>query len=275
MVYTTEQYSFHCFEAGDRSRPAVLFLHGFLGRGSDWTYVAEQLADEFWCLAPDLPGHGQTRVHGGDECFTMEQTAHGLCEMLQQAGISLYAVVGYSMGGRLALYFAATYPHMLQRLVLESTSPGLRTEEERAARRQHDQTLAERIETTPLDEFLDWWYNQPLFASLRSHPAFGRVLEQRKLSTPAGLACSLRCMGTGVQPSMWESLPHLSVPTVLLAGQRDEKFVRIGREMKSLLPTAPLCVIGGAGHTIHVENEGAYVDVVRTFLTARGIPERL
>jgi 2-succinyl-6-hydroxy-2,4-cyclohexadiene-1-carboxylate synthase len=137
MRYETQTYSFHCFEAGDRSRPVVLFLHGFLGKGSDWAGVANRLSDEFYCLAPDLPGHGQTHVRGTDDLFTMENTAQGLYELTRQLGSSLYAVAGYSMGGRLALYFAATFPHALKRLVLESTSPGLRTEEERAARRQH------------------------------------------------------------------------------------------------------------------------------------------
>lgn len=272
MRYDTQTYSFHCFEVGDRSKPVVLFLHGFLGKGSDWAGVAEGLSSEFYCVAPDLPGHGQTHVHGGNELFTMEKTAQGLHELTQLLGSSLYAVVGYSMGGRLALYFASTFPQSLRRLVLESASPGLRTEAERAARRQHDEALARRIETTPLDEFLEGWYDQPLFASLKVHPAFDQILAQRKINTPSGLALSLRNMGTGVQPPMWEALANLPVPTVLLAGKRDEKFVRIGQEMTKVLPSAPLCVIAGAGHTLHVENEDVYTDVVRTFLTAPGIP---
>lgn len=275
MIYETQTYSFNCFEAGERSRPTLLFLHGFLGKGSDWAGVAGRLSNEFYCVAPDLPGHGQTHVRGGDELFTIESTAHGLHELVQQLGTSLYGVIGYSMGGRLALYFAATFPHSVRRLVLESASPGLRTEEEQKARRQHDEALAQRLENTPFDEFLDGWYNQPLFASLRAHPAFDRILAQRRINTPAGLARSLRQMGTGSQPSMWETLASLPVPTVLLAGQRDEKFVRIGREMTEILPSAPLCVIAGAGHTLHVENEDVYTDVVRTFLTAPGIPESI
>lgn len=275
MRYDTQTYSFNCFEAGEHSRPTLLFLHGFLGKGSDWAGVAGRLSNEFYCVAPDLPGHGQTQVRGGDDLFTMESTAHGLHELVQQLGTSLYGVIGYSMGGRLALYYAATFPHSVRRLVLESASPGLRTEEEQKARRQHDEALAQRLENTPFDEFLDGWYNQPLFASLRAYPDFDRIIAQRRINTPAGLARSLRQMGTGSQTSMWEALASLPVPTVLLAGKRDEKFVRIGREMTEVLPSAPLCVIAGAGHTLHVENEEVYTDVVRTFLTAPGIPENI
>lgn len=265
-MVSTGTYSFSCYEAGNRSLPAVLFLHGFMGKGSDWHAVMEQLQEKFYCIAPDLPGHGDTSTHNGDEGFAMPAVAEGVRQMLAQLGITHCVVVGYSMGGRLALYCTTTFPELVWATVLESASPGLRTEEERQARQRHDNQLALRLETTPFVEFVEQWYKQPLFASLRRHASFGRVVEQRMKNSPAGLATSLRCMGTGVQPSLWEALPHIQQPMLLVAGEYDEKFVRIGKEMAAACPTAHLHIVEHAGHTIHVENEQLYTECVRLFL---------
>lgn len=265
-MVSTRTYSFSCYEAGNSSLPAVLFLHGFMGRGSDWQRIVEQLQETFYCIAPDLPGHGDTIAHEGSEGFAMPTVAEGVRHMLAQRGITRCAVVGYSMGGRLALHLAATYPHLVRAAVLESASPGLRTDEERQARQQHDERLAVRLETTPFGEFLEQWYNQPLFVPLRHHPSFGRVVEQRRNNTPTGLATSLRRMGTGVQPPLWDALSHIEQPLLLLAGEHDEKFVRIGNEMATACPHAQLRIVERAGHTIHVENEQSYTEHVRLFL---------
>lgn len=266
MVVSTGAYSFACYEAGNSALPAVLFLHGFMGRGSDWQRVVEPLQQSFYCIAPDLPGHGNTVTRGGDECFAMEAVAEALQGMLVQLGITQCCVVGYSMGGRLALYLTSTFPKLVRAAVLESASPGLRTEGERQARRLHDEQIAVRLGTAPFAEFLQQWYNQPLFLSLRQHAAFERVVQQRSGNTAEGLALSLRCMGTGVQPPLWEALPRIQQPLLLLAGEYDEKFVRIGREMESTCPSAQMRIVEHAGHTIHVENEQAYTEIVQLFL---------
>lgn len=266
MIVSTGTYSFSCYEVGNRSLPAILFLHGFMGRGSDWQRVVEPLQNSFYCIAPDLPGHGNTATHGGSECYTMEAVAEGLYILLAQLGITQCIVVGYSMGGRLALYTTVHYPEFVVGTVLESASPGLRTEEERQARQLHDKQIAMQLSTTPFAEFLEQWYNQPLFMSLKQHTAFERVVQQRRKNTAEGLAMSLRSMGTGIQPPLWEALPHIKQPMLLLAGEYDEKFVRIAEEMKGMCPSAQMHVVEHAGHTIHVENEQVYGEVLKSFL---------
>lgn len=266
MSTAAESYSFHCTTAGSPASHAVLFLHGFMGSGEDWRPTMDALAQDFYCIAPDLPGHGTTRVQGGDELYDMENAASGLSRMLRESGIQRCAVVGYSMGGRLALYLAAKQILPISALVLESSSPGLRSEEERAARRKHDEGLAHQLEMTPFDDFLTRWYEQPLFASLKRHSDFESVLERRKKNNPAGLALSLRRMGTGAQPSLWDDLGVMTIPVVLLAGEYDAKFVGLGREMNALLPGSLLHIVEGAGHTIHVENEARYKELLRDVL---------
>jgi pimeloyl-ACP methyl ester carboxylesterase len=130
---------------GDPAHPAVLFLHGFMGRREDWKPVVAALAEEYYCICPDLPGHGKNCLPGSGAGWEMAEAASGLMLLLNKYQIERCALVGYSMGGRLALYLAATYPKRFTRVVLESASPGLRTEEERAPRRQHDDNLADNI----------------------------------------------------------------------------------------------------------------------------------
>jgi len=123
----------NCVERGRQQEPAVLFLHGFMGSSADWTGVTAALADACHSLAVDLPGHGAS-TGLADAFYTMEGAAKALLDLLDGRGIERCAVVGYSMGGRLALYFAMRFPERCRALFLESASPGLATAQERTAR---------------------------------------------------------------------------------------------------------------------------------------------
>ncbi|NTU50619.1 MAG: 2-succinyl-6-hydroxy-2,4-cyclohexadiene-1-carboxylate synthase, partial [Desulfobulbaceae bacterium] len=249
MTAQRSPYQFHLLEAGTNQKPAILFLHGFLGSAEDWQEIIAQLASDFHCLAIDLPGHGNTVVSGGEESYRMEHVAKGIADYLQELGITRCFLVGYSMGGRLALYLALHYPEAFQKALLESASPGLKTEAERTARKAHDESIAQEILQTDFSLFLHRWYNLPLFKTLKTHPHFDRVLERRKNNCPEGLAYSLRQTGTGVQPSLWEKLAGAKIPLRLVVGEHDHKFVDIGKEMASLCKTAELSIIPDAGHT--------------------------
>ena len=217
----------------------------------------------------DLPGHGR---HAGDtapERFTLEAVE---VELLDLAGDGPLDLVGYSMGGRVALAFTARNPGKVRRLVLESSSPGLATEEERAARRAEDEALAAWILEHGLEAFVDRWAGLPLFESQRSLP--GATLQaqraRRLLNHPASLAASLRGMGTGALPSFWGSLPEIGVPVLVLVGGLDRKFTEIGRRMAEAMPGARLTLVPDAGHTVHLERPDAWLGAVVTFLSQRG-----
>src|SRR5690606_6250597 len=141
---------------GSEGSPAVLLLHGFLGRGADWDPVALRLARLFRPLVPDLPGHGRA-VGLAEVAYTMDGAADALAATLDALGLERAAVAGYSMGGRLALHFALRHPERTAALVTVSASPGLRTEAERAARRALDAERATEI-AADLPAFLDRWY---------------------------------------------------------------------------------------------------------------------
>jgi 2-succinyl-6-hydroxy-2,4-cyclohexadiene-1-carboxylate synthase len=201
--------------------------------------------------------------------YTMEGAARSVLEVLDGAGVDRATVVGYSMGGRLALYLALRHPDRCAGLFLESASPGLEDAGERAARRRADEEKAALLEGGDFRGFLHDWYRQPLFAPLsRDEDLLRRTIEDKGRNDPAELAKSLRGMGTGSQPSLWGELPALRVPALAVAGRLDEKFVGISHRMASRAPGMRAAVVPGAGHNVHAEAPTAYLSSLEGFLSA-------
>jgi len=254
-------------------RPPLVFLHGFMGSSDDWVEMMEQLSDRHHCIAIDLPGHGQTQglnraAHFEHPAFEMAPTAEALVGVLDQLDIHTCDLLGYSMGGRLALYLALHYPHRVRRLVLESASAGLATEPERKARQQQDEHLAQQLEAENFEDFLERWYSQPLFSNLRYHPNFKHLLQRRLRNQPQLLARSLRQMGTGQQPSLWNAIQHHTCPTLLLVGETDTKFRAIATHMSDRCDAITSVVVPACGHTIHTEQPHQFTLQVSKFLSA-------
>ena len=239
----------------------IVLLHGFTGSMKTWEPFIEKWRKDFSILTIDLPGHGETTISSGR---TMEQFANDLKTMLDRLKIAQCHLLGYSLGGRTALSFAMYYPEMVQSIILESASPGLRTMKERLARRGNDAALASRIETEGVTEFVDFWENISLFQTQKHLPeAVQKTIRQERINqTKAGLAMSLRFMGTGRQPSWWEALHTIKIPVHLIVGTLDDKFVHINKEMKNLLQNANLTQIKDAGHTVHVEQPEKFAKIV-------------
>ena len=244
----------------------MLFLHGFMGRADDWRPVMAELQGRYFCAAVDLPGHGASTGLPPDR-YAMEGAALGVLDLLDEIPVQKATLVGYSMGGRLALYLALRHPDRLSGLFLESASPGLKDPRERTARRKADGERAARLESGDFEDFLRDWYRQPLFAPLaRDDESLGRLMEARRENDPNELAKSLRGMGTGSQPPLWGELPGLRVPALAVAGELDEKFVGISRGMEIVSPRIRTAVVPGIGHNVHAEVPAEYLALLRGFL---------
>lgn len=258
-------YSVHRYGQGH----PLLLLHGFTGSARTWAGQIPAFSQHFLVIMPNLPGHGDTESPLLPERYRIEQAAADMIALCDRWELERVHLLGYSMGGRLALYMALHYPVRFASLTLESTSPGLKTEEERAARRRSDEDLADRIEQDGLEAFVDYWEALPLWHS-QQHSLSDearQVLRQERLhQQPQGLANSLRGMGTGAQPSLWPELANLTIPTQLIVGELDKKFVATNREMQTLLPDARLTVVPGAGHAVHLEKSEIFRQLVLEFL---------
>jgi 2-succinyl-6-hydroxy-2,4-cyclohexadiene-1-carboxylate synthase len=236
-----------------------------MGSAADWEAVSESLNAQYCCLAVDLPGHGGSTALS-PESYTMGGAAQSVIEVLDALNIERATLVGYSMGGRIALYLALRYPERCSGLFLESASPGLEKPGEREARREADELKAKRLETEDFGKFLEDWYRQPLFASLASDEELRqRTVAERLRNDPVELAKSLRGMGTGSQPSLWDELPELRVPALAVAGELDKKFVGVGRRMEQSL-TVDFTAVPNAGHNVRAESPEAYIGLLRDFL---------
>jgi len=249
----------------------LLLLHGFTGSADTWRPLLPSWRD-FHLIAVDLIGHGRTEAPKSAERYQMERAAADLAALLDEFGMEKVNVLGYSMGGRLALSFAIWHPHRVRRLVLESSSPGLGTEAERRARREADEALAHMIERDGVRAFVDHWEQQPLFATQKRLPKPVReaIRRERLRHTEQGLANSLRGMGTGMQPSWWKRLGEIEAPVLLLCGEHDDKFCRIAVDMHERFPNSDLVCVKEAGHAIHVEQPGIFAKIVSEFIKKGG-----
>jgi 2-succinyl-6-hydroxy-2,4-cyclohexadiene-1-carboxylate synthase len=249
------------------SGPPVLFLHGFTGSHRSWDDVAAHLSKSYTVVRPDLPGHAASVV-GKGQSWSMDTVVFGLLRLMRELGFPTFSCVGYSMGGRVALSMAVKAPARLDGLVLESASPGLQDADLRAARMKDDDALADRMVSSGLLSFVDEWGSKPLFATHERVPGSIRERQRniRLSHLVTGLASSLRHMGTGAQAPVWDGLTQMSVPTLLITGERDGKFIDIARQMESRLPNAMHEIVEDAGHTVHLEQPESYHQLLEGFL---------
>jgi 2-succinyl-6-hydroxy-2,4-cyclohexadiene-1-carboxylate synthase len=262
-----EKIHWHYITSGSLQNPPLLFLHGFMGNSSDWLSILEKVQHRYYCLALDLPGHGKTRMSGDDSQFKIESTTASIIQYIIDLSLKNINLVGYSMGGRLVLYLAVKYPQYFNRIIIESTSPGLIDPTERLNRKQSDLTLARELERGDMENFLNKWYKQPLFRSLTSHPNFQKLFHSRLSNDPLALAKSLRYMSVGIQPSLWHELHNIQLPVFILVGEKDHKYRKIALMMTEKIPNVTLEVVKDCGHNIHFENEDLYIDFVTYFLS--------
>jgi 2-succinyl-6-hydroxy-2,4-cyclohexadiene-1-carboxylate synthase len=234
----------------------ITLLHGFTQTAECWGSFADHLATSHPILAIDLPGHGGSAELRGD----LTQSAATVA-----SAITPSIVIGYSLGGRIALHLALAFPELVERLVLIGATGGIDNEDEREQRRNSDDALADRLEDIGIDAFLDDWLAQPLFASLTSEQS---MREQRSLNSVAGLASSLRLCGTGAQAPLWDRLNELTMPVLVLAGSNDEKFTQLGhRLVASIGSNASFKAIAGSGHSTHLEDPSATSAAVTEWLS--------
>jgi 2-succinyl-6-hydroxy-2,4-cyclohexadiene-1-carboxylate synthase len=232
----------------------VALVHGFTGTNESWADVAALLVPDLQVAPVDLPGHGaSSHVRlGFEDAAAAIGTAGGEA-----------AYVGYSMGGRLCLRLAIDRPDLVAALVLIGASPGLASADERAARRQADERLAAGIERDGTERFLQRWLSHPLFATLDPSPD---ELARRRQNPPEGLASALRLLGPGAQEPLWDRLDELHMPVLLIVGERDAKFLKIGQRMLDAGLRARLEVVANAGHAVQLEDPTACAELIREFL---------
>jgi len=253
--WTSVDGSLYVEQSGDRLTTSQVLLHGFTQTSHSWNRYIDFIDPQQSIIRVDAPGHGGSSTVAVDLTTTAQM-------VVEQCGFGDY--IGYSMGARLALHIALLHPESVRRLVLISGSPGLRTGDERHARSQSDELLAQQIAEVDVERFVEKWLSNPLFLGLTSTQ---EEIQDRLRNSAEGLASSLRLSGTGNQESLWDQLQDLTMPVLVIVGEKDQKFLQIGHEMKSRIGmNAELVVIENAGHSVHLEQPEHCQSVIESFL---------
>jgi 2-succinyl-6-hydroxy-2,4-cyclohexadiene-1-carboxylate synthase len=250
---------------GQPDKPTLVLLHGFMGRGEDWLPLARRwLAPYFFCVMPTLPGHG---THIPADLLTFDTVADGLYTLVQQVTVAPVNLLGYSMGGRLALYFAHRYSSSVNRVVLEGASPGISDPQARTERARQDDQRAEKIRQQGMEAFVHDWYQMDMFATLQHFPQkLAQLVAVREANNPAWAGQVISQLSPGRQPDVWPKLQKLSLPLLLVAGEYDHKYKALSHNVASLLPRGRVIIVEGAGHNTHVEQPERFAQSIIQFL---------
>jgi 2-succinyl-6-hydroxy-2,4-cyclohexadiene-1-carboxylate synthase len=218
-------------------------------RGEAWQPVATRLAERYGCTCLDLG------------TWTFEERVEEILAAVAPGG----ALVGYSMGGRLALHAALREPGRFRALVLVGVSAGIEERGEREDRRRSDESLAEWMERRSIEEVVERWESQPVFATqpaeLREWQRPGRLSHD-----PERLAELLRSAGQGVLEPVWDRLSTLSCPVLLTAGEQDRRYSSAAARMAVRLPQARVKLIRDAGHAPQLEAPDQFTRLLGEFL---------
>lgn len=251
----------------------IVFLHGFTGSGEAFRYICENLGG-FRCVIIDLIGHGSTESPDNAKRYAIYEQIADLYQIFTKLSINRVHLLGYSMGGRLAMRFATKYPDLVRTLILESTHPGIESTKERNEREFRDNKLAEDI-LMDYPGFMSKWNRLPLLQS----PEEGKSDENRKVThehfkhiqagqNPVGIANSLREFGAGNVDSVKEPLKKLNIPAGIITGSADIAYTQMWNELTSDLHNGTHYVIRNAGHRVHLDCPDVYIQTIKTFINS-------
>jgi 2-succinyl-6-hydroxy-2,4-cyclohexadiene-1-carboxylate synthase len=248
-------------------RPVTL-LHGFTQSGRSWRELIAKMPAGYRWIVPDLRGHGESQIWKGATC-SMDACTEDLVKLWDALGVERSHLVGYSMGGRLALHIATHRPDRVLSVFTIGAHAGLE-EDAREGRRRGDEALAQRIEKDGVEAFVKYWGSLPMFAGIeRRGPTYAAEVHAERLRNHvAGLACSLRGMGAGAMQPLWDDLAQIEFPCTFVAGQLDHGYVASARRLTATVSNSRVEIVPRAGHSVHQERPEAVARALAFHLAA-------
>lgn len=251
-----------------------MLLHGLFGRGADWDPVLAAMGARGPCgptsaaWAPDLPGHGTAPL--GVAPLSLDGWADWVADGIAARWDRPVALVGYSLGGRVALRLALARPELVARLALIGANPGIDGDAKRAARARVDAQRAESIRND-LSAFLRRWYAAPLFGL--SGAALEAAVAERATCDPGAVASVIEALSPGVAPSRWTSLAQLRVPVLAVAGEHDATYRAVSSAIvRTVGADGRFVVVPNAGHGVLRDAPEALSDVLTEWLSGDVAP---
>lgn len=260
----------HVYQWGEEGIPVVM-LHGFMQTGMSWAGVASNLAEGRCVYALDFIGHGKSSKPAQPEFYTYEAAASSVVAFLNEVTCTPASprahLVGYSMGGRVALGVVQQAPEKLYSLTLESCNLGCVSEEERTEAAQRNNGWAAKLREEGIVPFVEYWEALPMFETQREMGFDALLREERQANDAQAMALCLEGMGKHAMPLQSESMGTLAaawLPIKYIWGYDDPKsesvahlFGHEGFDVTSF----------GTGHNVHLEAPSLYTGAVQEFLS--------
>jgi len=234
-----------------------LFLHGFLGSYLDWQGVIDQLKSDYYCLAINIKHADYNQIFSFVE------------NVLTDRCIDKCHLIGYSMGGRLAFCLATRYPDSWDKVVIESATPGLKSDEEIKERKIIEKQWLDKLKVYDIEKFISEWYDQAIFSNIKMHQNF-ESLYKRRISTQKDLIIkNLTELSILKMPECWNKLKSIKNEMLFIAGEFDKKYIQIGMDIVIQNSYSKLKIVPQSGHNTHFENEKEFINCVKIFLSGR------
>ncbi len=233
-------------EAGDR--PPLVLTHGFSASGRMWEPNVEALCADRQVLVWDLRGHARTDAPAGAP-YSEEAAVADMAALLDVVGWDCAVIGGMSLGGYLSLAFATRHPERVAALLLVDTGPGFRRDEPREEWNTRALATADRLEREGL-------------AALADSPEVAGAGH----ADVDGVARAARGLLVQRDARVIESLASIAVPTLVVVGAEDHRFLAAADYMATRIPGARKVVLDGAGHAANVDRPDEFNASVREFL---------
>lgn len=266
MKLFAKSYFYHLtIHQNRKGNPYLFLMHGFMGTGSVFSELIDNIRGFCNPVTIDLLGHGDTEGSDEPERYNHNQQISDLSSILDRLALNDLYIYGYSMGGRLALHLVMKYPKFCKGLILESSGCGIEDEESRNERKNLDERRAIEI-TNDFDSFVQKWNRNSLFQSSFAKNA-DDYLQYLSKQVPEYMAASLKGFGSGVMPPVCNKLDQFQVPCLLLTGSEDQKYRSWMTNLKKIMSEAELAVIEEAGHRVHFDRPKKIAEKIQPFLS--------
>jgi len=259
MFIEVESIKYHVQTRGN-GKPLVC-LHGFSEDISTWDLFC---LEGYQLVLIDLIGHGKSDKPKYKKYYRLQTIQKHLHILIHQLGFDKYSILGYSMGGRIALAYALTYLKEVEMLILESTTYGECGWISRMKRRSQDIMLAMKIKCNGIDWFNTYWGDLQIFQSQKMLSVKKQVeIKNRRLrNVPFALANTLLENSQGKVPCLKNQIKVLPMPILYISGEIDEKYTQMGADFQKRNLNIEHKIINQAGHNTHIEDNQAFINII-------------
>ena len=248
MPYCTREDVRLYYEDHGQGTP-ILLTHGFAAATGMWRPQIETFQHAYRLIPWDMRGHGDSDAPEDQALYSQDHTVEDMRAVLDHLGIEQAIIAGHSLGGFMSLAFHVAYPERVQALLLQGCGPGYRNAKTRQTWNEQAERRAQTLESKGLDAV-----------------GGGAEVGVSKLNSATGLAKAARGILTQVDARVIDNIPHISVPTLIVAGDGDTPYLTGIDYMAERIPNATKVIIANAGHGANVEQPEVFNKAMQEFL---------